>query len=49
MDTSEEEEKIDLQATFAELAKLEEKEKEVDAKLADFLRELGINSVNGDE
>ena len=42
MDTSEEEEEIDLQATFAELAKLEQEEKEVDAKLAVFFKELGI-------
>lgn len=43
MDSSEEEEGIDLQATFDELAKLEEEEKEVDAKLAEFFRELGID------
>ena len=43
MDTSEEEEEIDLQATFAELAKLEKEEKEVDAKLAEFFKELGLN------
>ena len=49
VDTSEEEEEIDLQATFAELAKLEKDEKEVDAKLAEFFKELGINSVNGEE
>lgn len=42
VDTSEEEEEIDLQATFAELAKLEQEEKEVDAKLAVFFKELGI-------
>ena len=43
VDSSEEEEGIDLQATFDELAKLEEEEKEVDAKLAEFFRELGID------
>ena len=43
VDTSEEEEEIDLQATFAELAKLEKEEKEVDAKLAEFFKELGLN------
>lgn len=43
VDTSEEEEEIDLQTTFAELAKLEQEEKEVDAKLAEFFRELGLN------
>lgn len=42
VDTSEEEEEIDLQATFAELAKLEQEEKEVDAKLAEFFKELGL-------
>ena len=42
VDTSEEEDEIDLQATFAELAKLEQEEKEVDAKLAVFFKELGI-------
>lgn len=45
VDTSEEEEKIDLQATFAELAKLEKEEKEIDAKLAEFFKELGIGQV----
>ena len=43
VDTSEKEEEIDLQATFAELAKLEKEEKEVDAKLAEFFKELGLN------
>ena len=43
VDTSEEEEEIDLQVTFAELAKLEKEEKEVDAKLAEFFKELGLN------
>ena len=43
VDTSEEEAEIDLPATFAELAKLEQEEKEVDAKLAEFFEELGLN------
>lgn len=42
VDTSEEEEEIDLQATFAELAKLEQEEREVDARLAEFFKELGV-------
>lgn len=47
MDTSEEEEQIDLQATFAELEQLEKEEKEVDAKLALFFKELGLNNFKG--
>lgn len=47
VDTSEEEEEIDLQATFAELARLEKEEKEIDAKLAGFFKELGLN-FNGE-
>ena len=43
MDTSEQEEEIDLQTTFTELAKLDKEEKEVDAKLRDFFKELGLN------
>ncbi len=43
VDSTEEEEEIDLQATFAELAKLEQEEKEVDAKLAEFFKELGLH------
>ena len=43
VDTSEDEEEIDLQATFAELAKLEQEEKEIDVKLARFFMELGLN------
>ena len=43
VDISEAEEEIDLQATFAELAKLEEKEKEIDTQLAGFFKELGLN------
>ena len=42
VDSTEKEEEIDLQATFAELAKLEQEEKEVDAKLAEFFKELGL-------
>lgn len=44
MDSTEEEEEIDLQATFAELAKLELEEKDVDAKLTTFFEELGVMS-----
>ena len=40
---SEEEEEIDLQATFMELAKLDGKEKEIDTQLAGFFKELGLN------
>lgn len=43
VDSTEEEEEVDLQATFAELAKLEQEEKDVDAKLAEFFKELGLN------
>ena len=43
VDSSEPEEEIDLNATFAELKKLEQEEKEVDAKLAVFFKELGLN------
>ena len=42
VDTSEEEEEIDLQATFAELAKLEKEEKKVDKKLSEYFSELGL-------
>ena len=42
VDTSEEEKEIDLQTTFAELAKLEQEEREVDARLAEFFKELGV-------
>lgn len=44
VDSTEEEEEIDLQATFAELAKLELEEKDVDAKLTTFFEELGVMS-----
>lgn len=47
VDTSEEEEQIDLQATFAELANLEKQEQEIDAKLAGFFKELGLNVGQG--
>ena len=43
VDTSEEEKEVDLQETFSELAKLEQEEKKVDAKLAEFFSELGLN------
>lgn len=43
VDTSEEEEEIDLQAVFRELAEIEKEETEVDAKLAGFFKELGID------
>lgn len=42
VDSLEPEEEIDLNATFAELKKLEQEEKEVDAKLASFFKELGL-------
>lgn len=43
VDTSEEEEEIDLQAVFRELAEIEREEAEVDRKLAGFFAELGIS------
>lgn len=43
VDTSEEEEEIDLQAVFRELAEIEREEAEVDRKLAGFFKELGID------
>ena len=42
VDTSEEDEEIDLQATFKELAKLKIEEAEVDKKLAEFFKELRL-------
>ncbi len=42
VDSSEEEEPIDLAATFAELAKLEQEEKLIDEKLNGFFKELRI-------
>lgn len=44
VDTSEEEEEIDLQAVFRELAAIEREEAEVDAQLAHFFKELGIET-----
>lgn len=43
VDTSEEEEEIDLQAVFRELAEIEKEEAEVDAKLTGFFKELGVS------
>ena len=42
IDTSEPELEVDLQLVKSNIVKLEEKEGEIDAKLADFLKELGI-------
>jgi len=42
IDTSEEEEEIDLPATLEEIKNIEMKEKEIDDKLAGFLAELGL-------
>jgi len=42
IDTSEPELEVDLQLVKTNIAKIEEKEKEIDAKLAGFLKELGI-------
>ncbi len=42
IDTSEEEEEIDLVATLAEIRDIEKREKEIDNKLAGFLAELGV-------
>ena len=44
VDTSEEEEVIDLQAVFRDLAEIEKEEAEVDSKLAGFFKELGIGT-----
>lgn len=44
VDTSEDEEEIDLQVVFRELAEIEKEEGEVDAKLAGFFKELGIGT-----
>lgn len=43
VDNSEEEDEIDITATFSEIAKLDILEKEVDFKLEEFFKELGIN------
>ncbi|MDM8516343.1 type I restriction-modification system subunit M [Desulfobacterales bacterium HSG16] len=42
IDTSEEEEPVDLVATLAEIAEIEKKEKGIDEKLAGYLKELGL-------
>ena len=42
IDTSEEEVEIDLTATLLEIKQIEQKEKEIDDKLAGFLAELGL-------
>lgn len=42
VDNSEEEEEIDIQSTFSELAKLDQQEAEVDLQLSKFFKELGI-------
>lgn len=42
VDNSEKEEKIDISATFADLAKLERQEAEVDVQLSKYFQELGI-------
>lgn len=47
VDTSEDEEEIDLQVVFRELAEIEKEEGEVDAKLAKFFNELGMAYQGG--
>ena len=42
VDNSEEEEEIDISSTFAELAKLNSQESEVDLQLSKYFKELGI-------
>jgi len=42
IDTSEPEIEVDIQAVHKKLAVLEEKEADIDKKLAEFLKELGI-------
>lgn len=42
IDSSEEEEEIDIESTFSELAKLDQQEAEVDLQLSRFFKELGI-------
>jgi len=42
IDTSEEEEQVDLPSILEEIKNVEVKEKEIDEKLAGFLAELGL-------
>ena len=42
IDTSEEEEKVDLVATLASIQEIEAEEKLIDEKLAGYLKELGL-------
>ena len=42
VDTFEEEAPVDLNATFAEIAKAEQEEKAIDEKLNEFFKELGL-------
>ncbi|MDY0221630.1 MAG: type I restriction-modification system subunit M [Desulfobacterium sp.] len=42
IDTSEEEEPVDLVATLASIKEIEAREQEIDAKLAGYLKELGL-------
>ncbi|WP_457552047.1 N-6 DNA methylase, partial [Desulfobacula sp.] len=42
IDTSEEEEPVDLPATLEAIKEIETKEKEIDDKLAGYLKELGL-------
>lgn len=43
IDNSEEEEEIDIESTFSELAKLNQREAKVDLQLSKFFKELGIS------
>lgn len=43
VDTSEEEEEINLPAVLEEISQIEQKEKEIDEKLAEYLKELGCS------
>jgi type I restriction enzyme M protein len=42
IDTSEEEEIVDIEAVLGRIKELEAKEKEIDSKLDGYLRELGF-------
>ena len=42
IDTSEPEEEIDLKAVLESISELEEKEKAIDVKLNQYLKELGL-------